>query len=263
MSNPESTLQQRLAEIVGAAADPFAKVASADPQLDAIAEATFEQAEETPEAPELIQPVQETTEEQPIEAVAKEASVADMAVRDIVTNEHFQAGFRNAYAQRAGEIEDAIEKIAFSNALKRSFKRGAGSGALVGAGLGAAANMYRTHKQNQQNPGQPKQSLVGGALKGAAGGAALGAVAGTGLEMSDRKARLDKLKGKRKRQEFGRKIDKGLASAYESTVGRLAQPAGRLVGGTARGLANLGRGAANMAGNLVERAKLKPSESAS
>ena len=170
MSNPESTLQQRLADIVGASADPFAKVASADPQLDAIAEATFEQAEETPEVPELLQPVEETTEEQPVEAVAKEASVADMSVRDIVTNEHFQAGFRNAYAQRVDEIDGAIEKVAISNALKRSFKQGAGSGALIGAGIGAGVGALRTAKQNRENPDMPKKSIVGGALKGGAVG---------------------------------------------------------------------------------------------
>lgn len=114
MSNPESTLQQRLADIVGASADPFAKVASADPQLDAIAEATFEQAEETAEVTEE-QPVEATTEEQPVEAVAKEASVADLSVREIVASDAFQAGFRDTYAQHAGEIEYAIAKLAEAN----------------------------------------------------------------------------------------------------------------------------------------------------
>ena len=114
MSNPESTLQQRLADIVGASADPFAKVASADPQLDAIAEATFEQAEETAEVTEE-QPVEATTEEQPVEAVAKEASVTDLSVREIVASDAFQAGFRDTYAQHAGEIEYAIAKLAEAN----------------------------------------------------------------------------------------------------------------------------------------------------
>ena len=147
MSNPESTLQQRLADIVGASADPFAKVASADPQLDAIAEATFEQAEETVEVPELLQPVEETTEEQPVEAVAKEASVADMSVRDIVTNEHFQAGFRNAYAQRVDEIDSAIEKVAIARSGllgKAPVRLRAGIGAGVARFVASRTGRTRT-----------------------------------------------------------------------------------------------------------------------
>ena len=179
MSNPESTLQQRLADIVGASADPFAKVASADPQLDAIAEATFEQAEETVEVPELLQPVEATTEEQP-EAVAKEASVADLSVREIVTSDAFQAGFRNAYAQRAGEIEDAVEKVAGL----ASYRNPAIQGALVGSGL----NVARTAIQNRGKSEEEKKSLTGAALKGGAAGAA----AGTGIVAAARaKRRMD------------------------------------------------------------------------
>ena len=233
MSNPESTLQQRLADIVGAAADPFAKVASADPQLDAIAEATFEQAEETVEVPALLQPVEATTEEQPVEAVAKEASVADMAVRDIVTNEHFQAGFHNAYAQRAGEIEDAIEKIAFlsKKTLKRSFRSGAGSGALVGAGLGAGVNALRVAKQNRENPDQPKQSVIGGALKGAAGGAAAGAAANTALQYSDRVGRAKQLafaKKKRAKKEARQASRQAMKDTVSGVVGRAREMHGKM-----------------------------------
>lgn len=188
MSNPESTLQQRLADIVGASADPFAKVASADPQLDAIAEATFEQAEETVEVPELLQPVEETTEEQP-EAVAKEASVADLSVREIITSDAFQAGFRNAYAQRAGEIEDAIEKVAYMQAAKNMAMNAAskhGRSAAIGAGVGAGLNMARTAIQNRGKADEDKKSVLGAGAKGAAAGAVVG---GAGSAVKERMSR--------------------------------------------------------------------------
>lgn len=177
MSNAESNLQERLAEILNHGKDdPFSKLASIDAQLDEVVEATIEPTNE------VIEEVEAAVEE----PVQKEASVTDFAVRELFAQSAFRQGFTDTLNERSDEITAAIEKVAArgfnsdsaaGRAVTKSMQTGAGLGATAGGGAGAVSG-YR----NARAAGKGRiSSAVSGAVHGAGGavlGGALGGAAG-------------------------------------------------------------------------------------
>ena len=105
MSNAELSLQDRLAGILDAG-NPFAKVASADPQLEeATAELFEEVAEEAPEAPEAV------VEEAPVVEAAEKTASPSLNLNDVLASDEFKAGFAAVYNDRMDEIEEAVSEL--------------------------------------------------------------------------------------------------------------------------------------------------------
>ncbi len=275
MSTANENLKQRLTEIlVSTQSDPFAKVASADANLDVAAEALYEtlpeneDAEETsedvtPEMPSLFQPVE------------KVASIHEMTVQEMVKTAEFQAGMRNVMERRAHEVEAAIEKIAAVNfgsvrmvgkakagkgfgvstkhgftpkaakkskglslpsALKGGSAKKALKGAGIGAGIGAAVGAYNTHKANKHRAPGEKKSLIGGAVKGGAGGA----VVGGGLAAADTAVRASNAA---KQAERVAKVDKFKGKAKDA-IKNAPETLGKAIGGAAAAPVRVGAAAA-------------------
>lgn len=113
MSDAELNLRDSLAEILNAG-DPFAKVASADAQLEDITEELFAEETEVDSETEDQETLVAIQEEAPVEASVEivEKVASDMAMRDVVTDENFKKGFSDIFNSRSFEIEDAVEKIA-------------------------------------------------------------------------------------------------------------------------------------------------------
>jgi hypothetical protein len=105
MSNAELSLQDRLAGILDAG-NPFAKLASADPQLEeATAELFEEVAEVAPEAPEAV------VEEAPVEEAAEKTASPSLNLNDVLASDEFKAGFAAVYNDRMDEIEEAVSEL--------------------------------------------------------------------------------------------------------------------------------------------------------
>jgi len=105
MSNAELSLQDRLAGILDAG-NPFAKVASADPQLEeATAELFEEVAEEAPKAPEAV------VEEAPVVEAAEKTASPSLNLNDVLASDEFKAGFAAVYNGRMNEIEEAVSEL--------------------------------------------------------------------------------------------------------------------------------------------------------
>ena len=103
MSNAELSLQDRLAGILDAG-NPFAKLASADPQLE---EATAELFEE--EVAEVA-PVA-VVEEASVEEAAEKTASPSLNLNDVLSSDEFKAGFAAVYNDRMGEIEEAVSEL--------------------------------------------------------------------------------------------------------------------------------------------------------
>lgn len=103
MSNAELSLQDRLAGILDAG-NPFAKLASADPQLE---EATAELFEE--EVAEVA-PVA-VVEEAPVEEAAEKTASPSLNLNDVLSSDEFKAGFAAVYNDRMDEIEEAVSEL--------------------------------------------------------------------------------------------------------------------------------------------------------
>lgn len=105
MSNAELSLQDRLAGILDAG-NPFAKLASADPQLEeATAELFEEVAEVAPEAPEAV------VEEAPVEEAAEKTASPSLNLNDVLASDELKAGFAAVYNDRMDEIEEAVSEL--------------------------------------------------------------------------------------------------------------------------------------------------------
>lgn len=210
MANAEENYKQRLVELLGTTQDPFAKVASDEAQLDLVTQTFYEGLGDTAEASEAEVQVPEILT--PLKDLHKVASIADFSDRDILESAPFQAGFRSVMEKYANEFEEALEKVAItlgeaaakaapgSKKVTQSYvgkylrgKAGqkVGHGAAIGAGLGAVANAYGTHRANQYKAPEDRKSVVGGALAGGAlGGVAGGAVAHGDTLLKVRNTRL-------------------------------------------------------------------------
>jgi hypothetical protein len=108
MSDAELSLQDRLAGILDAG-NPFAKVASADPQLEEATAELFEEevAEAAPEAPEA----EAVVEEAPVEEAAEKTASPSLNLNDVLSSDEFKAGFTAVYNDRMDEIEEAVSEL--------------------------------------------------------------------------------------------------------------------------------------------------------
>ena len=160
MSNAESNLQERLAEILNHGKDdPFSKLASTDAQLDEVVEATIEPTNE------VVEEVEAAVEE----PVQKEASVTDFTVRELFAQPAFRQGFADTLSQRSDELSDAIEKVAGLSARDTAVIRGGG------AALGGTAGGVSGYRDARKAGKGRLRSAASGAVKGVGGGV-LGAV---------------------------------------------------------------------------------------
>ena len=190
MMTPEDKLMQRLAQTLGHT-DPFEKIASDQANTTEDVETT----EESFELPEMFT------------ALEKEATVLDLGVEGAFDHPAFQDGFYSAMNKHAGAIHEAIEKCAAEGMMSRINKGMSGSpmkGAAIGAGVGAAANLVRTHLNNSGRAPEQRQSLIGGAAKGAVAGGAVGGLAGAGSKLMGNDDRVARRLGKAKAERADR-----------------------------------------------------------
>jgi len=110
MSNAELSLQDRLAGILDAG-NPFAKVASADPQLEEATAELFEEeaaeeVEKTP-APEAV--VEEAPAAEATEKVASEQP--ELTLNTVLASDEFKSAFTQVYNDRMDEIDAATAEL--------------------------------------------------------------------------------------------------------------------------------------------------------
>ena len=110
MTNAELSLQERLAGILDAG-NPFAKVASADPQLEEATAELFEEevAEEKAEEPAEEVAVEEAPVEEASEKVASEEP--SLTLNQVLASDEFKAAFTQVYNDRMDEIDAATAEL--------------------------------------------------------------------------------------------------------------------------------------------------------